>query len=249
MCTVTVVPWEGGLRLACNRDERHTRPAALPPVRRHCGSRWAIHPIDPVGGGTWVAVNNAGLTLALLNVTTRPGAASVPSGEASPSRGTIIPALLACDDLSTAVAAAQNLDIARFPPFRLVLADRGGVAELRTCGERLRLAGRGSLTGPCLFTSSGLGDRLVEGPRRHLFEEWFGAADDWPARQDVFHRHSWPDRPHLSVCMRRGDARTVSYTVVTVGAEAVSLRYHPDAPDRPSEPYIRSLPLLQEVGT
>src|SRR5262249_30651056 len=150
---------------------RHTRPAALPPVRLRCGARWAVHPIDPVGGGTWVAVNDAGLALALLNVTARPGGATVvPPAEPAPSRGTIIPALLSCGDLSAAVAAAAALDTTPLPPFRLVLADRGEVAELRSCDGRPRLVRRGPLSAPCLFTSSGLGDRLVEGPRRRLFD-------------------------------------------------------------------------------
>jgi hypothetical protein len=29
--------------------------------------RAAIHPIDPLGGGTWIAMSAAGLTFALLN--------------------------------------------------------------------------------------------------------------------------------------------------------------------------------------
>src|SRR5262249_44773985 len=71
MCTLTVLPLEGDrTRLAFNRDELRTRPEALPPQWTHHGSRSAVHPIDPVSNGTWIAANDAGLALALLNVTT-----------------------------------------------------------------------------------------------------------------------------------------------------------------------------------
>jgi hypothetical protein len=235
------------VRLACNRDEQHTRPAALPPVRRRFGSRWAVYPTDPVGDGTWVAVNDTGLALALLNANPELGG----QGKRVPerSRGAVIPGLLSCANLPEALEKALTFDAGLCAPFRLVLCGQGEVAELRSCGERLRLLRRVALTAPCLFTSSGLGDAIVEGPRRRLFEACFGPADDWPERQDAFHRHSWPDRPHLSVCMRRRDARTVSYTVVTFGPETVSLLYHPDAPDRPAGKFVRLLPMPQEVGT
>src|SRR5262249_11399645 len=68
MCTVTVVPTPGAVRLACNRDEQRTRPPALPPQVRRFGRRWAAFPVDPVGGGTWVAVNDTGLAMTVLNV-------------------------------------------------------------------------------------------------------------------------------------------------------------------------------------
>ena len=58
MCTVTLMRYDGGVRLACNRDERRDRPAALPPTSYACGKQRAIFPVDPVGGGTWIGVND-----------------------------------------------------------------------------------------------------------------------------------------------------------------------------------------------
>ena len=83
MCTVTIItvdsaaqcaPDSGsaargkGIRLACNRDELRTRPAALPPIIRTFGNRKAIMPVDPISNGTWIAVNDAGIAATLLNV-------------------------------------------------------------------------------------------------------------------------------------------------------------------------------------
>jgi hypothetical protein len=77
-----------------------------------------------------------------------------------------------------------------------------------------------------------------------LFDGLFaGPADGWEAAQDAFHRHRWPDHPHLSVNMERADARTVSHAVIDLGPAAATFAYHPDAPDRPAERQIVHLPL------
>ncbi|HKX45758.1 MAG TPA: NRDE family protein, partial [Planctomycetota bacterium] len=68
MCTVTWIRRVDGFELFCNRDERRTRPAALLPEARRgpSGIEYAA-PIDAEAGGTWVAVNERGLALCLLN--------------------------------------------------------------------------------------------------------------------------------------------------------------------------------------
>ncbi len=48
-----------------------------------------------------------------------------------------------------------------------------------------------------------------------------------PERQDALHRHRWPDRAHLSICMSRPEARTVSITCVEIDADQVRLHYEP----------------------
>ena len=67
MCTVSVVPLPDGFSLACNRDERSSRPCASEPAAYDLRPRRAIFPRDPVGGGTWMGVNDLGLAVALLN--------------------------------------------------------------------------------------------------------------------------------------------------------------------------------------
>jgi hypothetical protein len=242
MCTVTVVPTPGAVRLACNRDERRTRPVALPPQVRRFGRRWVVYPIDPVGGGTWVAVNDAGLAMTLLNINS--GSRVSKKKTHTLSRGSIIPGLLHCDTLDATITAASALDAALYAHFRLILLDRHELAVLRSDGRDILFMRCVRLVRPHLFTSSGLGDHLVEGPRRRLFAEFFGRPDgDGVARQDTFHRHRWPDRPHLSVRMARADARTVSYTTVELGPDRATLTYHPDAPGEPAEPVVVELDL------
>jgi hypothetical protein len=225
MCTVTIIPLGGsleGFRLACNRDELRSRPAALPPVERWFGARKALMPVDPAGSGTWVAVNDAGLAMALLNF--NPGATGAVRG-ARESRGGVIPLLLHCDDVPAAEGQARRVVASRFQPFRLVLFDGKYLCEVTSDGVRSwskvnEFDGR-----PVMFTSSGLGDALVEGPRRELFGQLLLHGQATPQRQDAFHAHRWEDRPHLSVCMSRADSRTVSRSVIEVGAGQVRMTY------------------------
>ena len=228
MCTVTIVALSGRTRLACNRDELRSRVVALPPVIRETGGGRAIMPIDPPPRGTWSGLNDARRVATLLNV----NLAEPPPGPRLSSRGGLVPALVACDTLGEAERVALGVRPADYPPFRLVAADGSEVLDVFSDGARLEHARRSLPGGPVLFTSSGLGDALVEGPRRALLNQMFAPGGDLSAQQDAYHRHSWPGRRHLSVCMERDDASTVSHTLIEIDARRVALTYVPDAPDR-----------------
>ena len=158
MCTVTIVPYDDGFRLMCNRDERRDRPVAIPPIDRRLPHRTAIYPQDPLGGGTWVGVNDAGLAAALLN---RSVNAAAPGG-ARPlrSRGLIIPPLLDASSVTEAADIAADLDPALFNPFRVVVLQRMVAWLLTSDGVTLSVEAP-DVTRPLMLTSSSLGDALV----------------------------------------------------------------------------------------
>ncbi len=242
----------GGYRLVTNRDESHRRAPALPPeVRSGEGLFPALWPTDPEGGGTWVSVNAAGVTLALLNIyPSRDTKAPAPrGGRGVVSRGLIIPALAHAPSAADAAAALSALDLSAFRGFRLVAVDRESIIECRwegegesggdsggdSAGESGEGTGNGSggsglsvaetALGLACFSSHGWGDRHGRA-RLALFRRWFADRAASACEQDAFHRHQWASRPETSVRMVREDARTVSITSVTVGAE-VSMRYEP----------------------
>jgi hypothetical protein len=200
-------------------------------------------PVDPVSDGTWIGASDAGLAAVLLNAYPVGVEAAVLARQPPLSRGTIIPALLGSSSLDELVQRATAIETTHFAPFRLVLADRREVVELRWAQSATELKSRDPLTRPLMFTSSGMGDELVDPPRRELFRGWFHSSADWPAEQDAFHRHSWPDARELSVCMSRSDARTVSYTVVEITTQTATLSYFPRPPDQPSAPVVVSVAL------
>jgi hypothetical protein len=221
MCTVTIVPRRHGFRLVSNRDELETRPVATTPELHSIPPGVATFPTDPASGGTWIGVNDRGLAMSILNRTDRADA-----GRFAPrSRGLIVPSLLGHDRARAAVAAAGQLDPAAYEPFYLVVTD-GTEAGLVSSNGHDTSTRWFSLVEPLLFTSSGLGDALVERPRRELFERLvLQAADSWLDGQARFHRHRWPDRPELSVWMERSDARTVSRSTIEV-TEKTKIDFH-----------------------
>ena len=67
MCTVSWLRQSNGYQLFCNRDEKRTRrPSSGPQLLVRDGVRF-LAPIDADFGGTWIAVNEFGLSLVLVN--------------------------------------------------------------------------------------------------------------------------------------------------------------------------------------
>lgn len=245
MCTVTVLRTGDTLRVACNRDERRERPSAHPPFITLADGVQVLTPQDRQGRGTWIAASGAGLVFALLNAHP-PGALPV---QAPRSRGVVIPALADAVNLEEVAFRVADIPAEQFAPFRLVVADLLRAAEfVFDEGEWHAVMHR--IAYPLLFTSSSLGDVLVDGPRRLLFEQMFGtpapsgplgAGDRGPigvrvdsdpdltpaAQQDAFHAHQWRDRPAVSVHMSRPDACTVSTTTIEVTPRQVHMLYQP----------------------
>lgn len=222
MCTVSVVGWPGGLRLVANRDEQRARLPGLRPTAIIRDGVRAIMPIDPASGGTWISVNEHGLTITLLNVN-QPNV----GGSGVRSRGEIVARLAALPSVDQAVEAIGGFDIRAYSPFRVVCAAGGDIVEI---APHLGIERRYRLDSPVMFTSSGLGDDRVEGPRRRLFERMVARTGRQHAngsidRQDAFHTHRWANAPHLSVFMDRGEASTVSRTVVEIDALEVWMAY------------------------
>ncbi len=237
MCTVTVLPASAMaahrtgldrplLRVVCNRDERRVRPAARPPSLGRIDGRRVAMPVDPVGGGSWIAVNDSGIVFTLLNAHESPtrAAAPRPGQDAPSSRGLIIAAVAGGQSVTHALERAEALDVSRYLPFRLLLIDRHQMVECWPEAGRLRHR-RSFLGSPIMRTSSALGDALVQGPRRTLFRRFFAAARDPVAAQEAFHEHQWVGREDISVRMERDDARTVSRTVVCIGPGVATMTY------------------------
>src|ERR1700693_4285949 len=67
MCTISWIHDKDGYQLLCNRDEKLTRKSAVEPrlaVRN--GTRF-LAPVDGDFGGTWIATNEFGISVCLLN--------------------------------------------------------------------------------------------------------------------------------------------------------------------------------------
>jgi hypothetical protein len=224
VCTVTLVPHDGGIRLMCNRDERRDRPPALAPGRERLGDRAAVFPRDPQGGGSWIGVNDAGLVVSVLNWPVRPQHEDTTGFV---SRGLLVPYLLQHARLDALVGSLAAFDSKPYRPFRVVAAQRGRVVV--AAGRGARVAVR-PLDGsrPLIVTSSSIHSDRASAARRALFRRSVLLANGSRFEaQRAFHDHRWTSAPEISVVMSRQESRTVSRTSVDVGSQRICLTYEP----------------------
>src|SRR5437762_3718781 len=154
MCTVSFVPNDQGFYLAMNRDEKRSRSIALPPrIVTVAGCR-AIFPREP-NGGTWIAVNDAGVCLALLNwhrIQRNPA-------DEIASRGQVTANLAGAASSNDIADVMMGMTLHNLRPFRLIPI---------VPGERVMTEWRWDLE---LLTS-----RRHEWERKHWFSSGFDEA-------------------------------------------------------------------------
>jgi hypothetical protein len=226
MCTVTFIARRHGFVLGMNRDEQLTRVTAIPPSIRILGRRQAICPAEP-GGGTWVGVNDAGISCALINWY----AVKSRVTDSAASRGTVVTAALAAGSLPEMGASLAGLPLDRVNPFRLigVFADSSQVIEWRWNLKRLTTVSHPWKTAS--WASSGHDEAGAQTTRGRTFDEALrqksAGSLAWLRR---LHRCHQPARGPYSICMHREDAATVSYTEIIVSSEKTVIRYRAGAP-------------------
>ena len=225
MCTVTWSQESGGYLLFFNRDERRSRLPALAPRCEEEDGVSFLAPRDADAGGTWVAVNEFGLTVGLLNL--YQAAATLPSPVGKISRGLLVRALATAPDAASAAELLASQDLTAYQPFTLVVATPGQTT--RSYDWDGRAAGAWQPAQPPIVSS---GHDVVGATRAR--RELFAALGE-PARltfQDLlsFHSSHLPEKGAYSPCMHRADAKTVSLVVVRVGEERVEMAYAPGSP-------------------
>lgn len=227
MCTVTWLEAGGGYHLFSSRDELRTRGAAHPPRLHKTPAGHFLAPIDSDGGGTWIAVNDQGLGLTLLN----DYEADRGPGDFE-SRGLLVSRLAEAATPAEALAALSGTGLERYRPFRLVVLAPGFGAEVRHWDGRSETGEPASV--PPLLTSSSFDPAGADEARRRLLNRADGPLD--VERLLGFHRSHQPARGPLSPCMHRDDARTVGFTHLEVTPERAVMRYVDGPPCRGSVP-------------
>lgn len=224
MCTATWFLRENGYEFFFNRDERKSRlPAAAPAVREAGDGVRFIAPADGDHGGSWIAANEHGLSIGLLN------RYEVPFDRTRTyrSRGLLV---LDLASSSSSNELARRLEAARadrYPPFRvIVLAPGDGARVFAWDGARMA---EEEAAQPAV-SSSHAGLARVTTMRLDAFAPI--AREDTRAAHLRFHHDHGEGPSAYSVCMHRDDAETRNFTHVIVSADAVTLRQKPDAPCR-----------------
>lgn len=239
MCTASWLPQAGGYELFFNRDELVTRGPELPPVEEVAnGIKW-IAPLDGDHLGTWLGVNEWGMSFGLLN-RLRPA----PAGEGVDyeSRGSLVRRLLGHgpDDSLDDVLAPEAL--VRYRPFLLIGIRPGRSPETwEWNGHAVR---HEVVNDPGMMaTSSGYDQPGAVAARRTLL-----AGARTPELMEALHRGHLPEKGPLSICMHRPEASTVSLTRVSVSDSQVRLRYTPGPPCTTPETIERTLPRSRKAA-
>jgi hypothetical protein len=228
MCTLSVIPRQDGFLIGMNRDEHLSRVAAESPRLAELDAATALYPQDSKGG-TWVALSNRRIALALLNRNETPRRA--PGEQRESSRGFLIPELIGLPSLAAIERRLKELPLDRLPPFCLVgvaSAERGIVEWNWRAGQVQRVVHRWE---PRHWYSSGLSDRRAEAERgsvcqRAWLEDDAGSAA-WLRRLHASHENG---PGPFSICVHREQIRTLSYTELHCDSAAVRLSYFPESP-------------------
>lgn len=241
MCTLTWRITDQGYQVLFNRDEQKTRSIALPPQSFQQGDCNAFMPIDPDGQGTWIACNDQGLSLCLLNFYQGQTPAS-----ANQSRGQLIRQLAFCHDYQQVIRQIEKLHWCDFPPFTLLIFDaqllpqHSMIPAIIWDGIEVTHTHKQSPV-----TSSALElDQVQAAREQHFKQQMINTPSTQPSLCQLltYHMSHQPNAGSHSVCMHRDDAETVSLTMINVQAQQVTIDYRPGSPCQPQTLHTLSTP-------
>jgi hypothetical protein len=239
MCTVSWIHQGFGYQLLCNRDEKRTRrPASAPQLLTRNNVRF-VAPIDGDFGGTWVAVNEFGLSLVLLN--------RAPSSAAKLSRGLLPMNLIPAQTLTELGDNIWMTDLSHFAPFTLAAFEPGFPASVFDWNGRNLTAVSNADHHMPLVSSSFDPERVVLERCAELLRLRRLSGVLRAGTLLAFHTSHQPELGPYSPCMHRAGAETVSFSWVAVSSSEVSLYYAPGSPCCSLAGESRSLALRKEV--
>jgi len=222
MCTVSWSFRNQSCRVFFNRDERRSRLRAERPRQIEWRGAELIAPIDPQGGGSWIALNRAGIVAFLLN-----NYAAIQDDSAlgrCRSRGEIPLSIASRTDFAACVEALETLDTERYRPFIAgVVSPSGESHAIAWDGMTLKLR---DLTRSFLTTSSFRFD-AVESYRRARYEELIRSGGaDWAWSHGLnYHQDLNNADPAFNPLMSREDAETHCISVITATPEGTQFEY------------------------
>lgn len=226
MCTVSWTRTADQYDVFFSRDEKRTRVTGEPPFVWDDLPTKILAPRDPQGGGTWILVNELGLTVCVMNAyDSEPG-----DGDAGTwsSRGQLLLALAVADTPAALQdRLADALRGARYRPGFVLAWSRTGAARCWSW-EKSEMEELGEPPRPMLTTSS-FEPRKVMDARRAAFEQVCSPGKRPPAPDALrrFHLAEKQAPDAYSVRMSRADAHTVSLTHVRVSHDMALMAYAP----------------------
>lgn len=221
MCTLSFLPTKDGYYAAMNRDERLTRGTALFPSTFGTRNLLAAYPFEE-SGGTWIACNQHGLTLALLNW-------NLPASgrlDKQRSRGTLIPTLIGELNPDQITRALGQPAVDGLLPFRLIGIFQGHQQIFEWRWDGISLVVVSFPWKPRHWFSSGASDEMAERIRGETCRvAWLEPDAGSLVWLRALHSSHGAVPGPFSVCAHRPDAGTVSYSEIVIDTDHASFRY------------------------
>ncbi|MBL9203119.1 MAG: NRDE family protein [Opitutaceae bacterium] len=209
-----------GYELFFNRDELQSRAPESAPERHERDGVAFLAPRDGARGGTWLLVNERGVTVCLLNDYSCPWRPLEPR-----SRGEVVLACAAAASPEGVAAAVHAQPLGRVAPFHLV-AIVPGASPLRLHWDGAGLAESRGATLSAPLSSSSFATAAVIAARVRRFSAYVREpAAPTSDELAAYHRQHDLRAGADSVLMRRPDAATRSISRVRVGPAQVCLDY------------------------
>ena len=227
-----------------NRDELYSRGPALPPTIKDGRRVRYVAPTDSDAGGTWIAANEYGLTVCLLNFYPRDRSAA---GGVYESRGNLVVTLAASEHLADVEAHLSRTDLTIYRPFTVAAIDPAMTIRVYRWyggarGTSGASAGLHSVERPAPpISSSSFEPEKVLRARARTYAALVG---DEPTveRLYAYHTSHAPEPGPYSVCVHREDGGSRSLTRVTVAPDEVRMVYRAGSPHEGGEEYVASTP-------
>lgn len=234
MCTVSWLHQDDGYQLLCNRDERRSRLGAAPPRITHAGRARVLAPRDGAAGGSWIAVNDFGVSVCLLNGANLSGESDC-AGYRVPavmmrSRGTLLMELADADGVDEVCLRLERMELAAFAPFTVVALEPGlPAAIVEWNGQEKAVLLHGDPFSP--LASSSVDPAGARERRQREFARLTDSGRRLTASSlYAFHESHGGHADARSPCMHRRDAATVSFSWITVTRDSADFFYTPGAP-------------------
>lgn len=213
-----------GYELFFNRDERVSRRRAELPSLHNSTDVHYLSPTDADAGGTWIAVNNYGVTVCLLN---HYQFEQLEAYKKWISRGEMVREFATTINLAQAEQQFNLLDLDDYRAFRMfIIAQDGSNLLCVWDGHSARV--ENNVNTP--KSSSSVDAKNVKSLRKQLFTDMNLIESKNTQDYIRYHTSHMPSRSKESVCMHREDANTISLSHVCVSKDSVSFRYADGSP-------------------
>lgn len=219
MCTVTYLPTPNGFIVTTNRDEGTQRAKAEPPAKRDSGS-FVVYPLDPEGGGTWVA-SAADRVVCLMNGALGPHVRKPPYRH---SRGKIVVDAVKTKDLNDFI---NNYPLHEIEPFTLIIAQKEGVIQLAWDGKQRHFQ-KHSSENPYIWSAPMLYSAEAQRKRERWFAQWLGQNPAFTMEKITdFHLNAGEGDEAIDLRMNRGEKgpQTVSITCLKWTPKSLEVEY------------------------